>query len=141
MRITKTGRRAVTDDYLDLVRRFPLRPLRDDGEKDEAVLILSELVGGSGSRLSSGEREYADALGCFIREHDARHYPIRRRKIAPLQLVKSLMEDHSMSVSSLGKILGSATAASLFLAGKRELSKNHIRELAAYFKIEPGAFF
>jgi len=140
MRIAKTSRGGATDDYLNLVRRFPLRPLRDDSEQEEAVHILSGLVGGLDAHLSKGEREYADALGYFIREYDARHYPLPRRKRSPLQLVKSLLEEHSMNVTDLGKILGNTTAASLFLAGKRELSKSHIRQLSAHFRIEAGAF-
>jgi HTH-type transcriptional regulator/antitoxin HigA len=129
----------MKDDYFELVRQFPLRPLRDDKEQEEAVFILSGLVGYGGRRLSSGEREYADALGCFIREYDNRVYPRPRHRMAPLALVKSLMKEHGMGVADLGKVLGGITAASLFLAGKRELSKNHIRRVADHFKINAGA--
>ncbi len=45
-----------------------------------------------------------------------------------------------MNVSDLGKVLGNKTAASLVLSGKRELSKAHIRKLAARFKVDPGLF-
>jgi HTH-type transcriptional regulator / antitoxin HigA len=140
MKITKTFRIHVRDDYLDLVRQFPLRPLRDDREQQQAVYVLSGLVGRVHGRLSPGEREYADALGCFIRQYDDRVFPLPRHKSTPLELVQSLMEDHAMSSTDLGRVLGSATAASLFLAGKRELSKNHIRRLSGHFKIDAGVF-
>jgi antitoxin component HigA of HigAB toxin-antitoxin module len=139
MKVGRTSKAAVEDVYLDLVRRFPLRRLRNDQEQEEAVCILTGLVGRNHGRLASAEREYADALGFFIREYDHRAYPLLRRRRSPLELVKSLMEDHGMGSSDLGRILGGATAASLFLAGKRELSKAHIRRLSAYFRIDAGA--
>ena len=46
-----------------------------------------------------------------------------------------------MTVADLGRVLGNKTAASLVLSGKRQLSKSHIRRLAARFKVEPGLFF
>jgi HTH-type transcriptional regulator / antitoxin HigA len=50
------------------------------------------------------------------------------------------MEQNDMNTADLGKILGNKTAASLVLSGKREMSKGHIRRLAARFKVEPGLF-
>jgi hypothetical protein len=100
MKVVKAIRK-MKDDYLDLVRRFPLRRLRNDQEQDQAVRILSGLVGRVDGRLSAGEREYADALGCFIREYDDRVYPLPRRKSRPLALMKSLMDDHLMGIADL----------------------------------------
>ena len=51
------------------------------------------------------------------------------------------MEQNEMNSEALGKVLGSKTAASLVLNGKRELSKAHIRKLASRFKVDPGLFF
>jgi antitoxin component HigA of HigAB toxin-antitoxin module len=45
-----------------------------------------------------------------------------------------------MSSADLAKVLGNKTAASLILNGKRELSKAHIRSVAARFKVDPGLF-
>ena len=140
MKSIKPIRRAVSDDYLELVRELPLRPLRNDNEHDEAVRFLTGLVGAAHRRLSTGQREYADALGCIIREYDDRVYLMTRPKTTPLELVRSLMAEHGMGVADLGKVLGSATAASLFLSGKRHLSKNHIRRLAERFAVAAGAF-
>jgi len=75
------GRKVIVDnDYIELVRKFPLRLLRDDQDQDEAVKTLSGIVGRIGSKLTTGEREYADALGCIVREHDNRVYPRGKTK-------------------------------------------------------------
>ena len=44
------------------------------------------------------------------------------------------MRENGMTTADLGKVLGNKTAVSLVLNGKRELSKAHIRRLAARFK-------
>jgi HTH-type transcriptional regulator/antitoxin HigA len=119
---------------IDLEREF-----RNDEEQDSAVRILTGLVGRAEGSLTKDEREYADALSGLIREYDACAYPLPKRRSSPLTLVKLLMEEHGMSSADFAIILGNATAASLFLAGKRELSKNHIRRLSLHFRIDAGA--
>ncbi len=36
---------ASTDDYLELVKAFPLRVIRSDQEHQDAIVVLSHLVG------------------------------------------------------------------------------------------------
>lgn len=126
------------DDYLRLVQRFPLRPLRTQAEHDEAVRVLGRLDGRAEPPLGAGERDYAEAIAHFIKAYeDARHRP--HPAMSPVRIIRFLMEQHQMNTEALGKVLGSQTAASLVLNGKRELSKNHIRRLARHFKVDPGA--
>jgi HTH-type transcriptional regulator / antitoxin HigA len=130
----------TSDDYLRLIRGFPLRRLRNDAEHAEAVKILSRLLGREES-LTAGERDYAEALGLFVQEYDSRVHPFPKDKHGPLQILRYLMEQNEMNGEALGKVLGNKTAASLVLNGKRELSKAHIRKLANRFKVDPGLFF
>jgi len=130
---------AVPDDYLDLVRQFPLRPIRTEAEHEEAGRVLTGLLGRPSGKLSPGERDYVDALSRFMEDYDARD-PFPGKPLSPLEALKALMKNHEMTTEDLGKILGNKTAASLVLNGKRELSKNHIRRLAARFKVSAGLF-
>jgi HTH-type transcriptional regulator / antitoxin HigA len=132
---------TVTYDYLDLVRAFPLRTLRSDADHTEAVRILTRLLGRADGRLSDGERDYADVLGRLIDDYGDRKHPFGREKFTPLEMLRFLMRENGMKTEALGKVLGNKTAASLVLNGKRELSKTHIRRLAARFKVGPGVFF
>jgi HTH-type transcriptional regulator / antitoxin HigA len=77
-----SGRRAATigavygkteDRYLELVRRFPLRPLRTGADLDAAVAVIDALV--DRPRLSSPERDYLDVLSDLIE----RMRPMRSR--------------------------------------------------------------
>lgn len=129
-------RRAVADDYLRLVRRFPLRPLRDERDYDGAVAILDELV--VRSDLSPGETDYVDALTRFVEDYDDAHHPLAHFQATPLEVLRHLVERAGMTTSDLGRVIGSKGVASEILRGKRELSKSHIKLLSAHFNVSPA---
>ncbi len=59
----------------------------------------------------------------------------------PLTMLKYLMQESRMTQADLGRLLGNRALASLILNGRRQLSKSHIRKLAAHFKVSPALFF
>ena len=107
-------------------------------EYDIAASILDELV--LRDNLSKGESDYLDALATFVEAYDDKHFPIDSIKLKPLDILRSLMEQSEMTSSDLGKLLGSRSAASMVLSGKRAMSKSHIRKLAARFKLDASVF-
>jgi len=132
----------AADDYLKLVRRFPLRPIRNEADYDRAIDILRDLIGRADHPgLTTGESDYADVLGRLTGEYDQRYSSILKQKSSPLEILRYLVEENGMNTTSLGKLLGSgAGQASLILNGKRELSKANIRTLADHFKVSPALF-
>jgi HTH-type transcriptional regulator / antitoxin HigA len=146
MSTTSTKTRAKTaDDYLDLVRRFPLRPIHTQVSYDQASEILMNLVGRADDGLTPGESDYADVLSRLVRDYDEQHSSLLRQKIAgrkssPIAVLKYLMEEHGMNTITLGKLVGGSGQASMILSGKRELSKANIRTLAERFKVSPALF-
>jgi HTH-type transcriptional regulator/antitoxin HigA len=137
---TASAHARVADDYLELVKRFPLRSLRTDDEHQKALRILTRILGRPDGRVSAGERDYVEVLGHLVDDYGQRRYVPVRLKHSPLQTLRFLLQQNSMSTADLGKVLGSKAAASFVLNGKRELSKSHIRKLAARFKVDPGLF-
>ena len=137
---TKSGFPIVSDDYLNLIRRFPLRAIRNDRDNAAAGKVLTRLLGRGSPPLSDGESQYLDALIELTRAYESRAHPTLIRKMSPIEAVRYLMEQNDMTVADLGRVLGNKTAASLVLSGKRELSKAHIRKLSARFKVDAGLF-
>jgi HTH-type transcriptional regulator / antitoxin HigA len=137
---TTAHRARVNDGYLDLVRRFPLRAIRSERDHAAAGRILNRLLGRRQPPLSHGECQYLDALIELTRAYESQADRFRLEKMQPIEIVRYLMEQNDMNAADIGKVLGNKTAASLVLSGKRELSKAHIRKLAARFKVEPGLF-
>lgn len=74
---TRTNRMSVVaDDYLELVRRFPLRPIGDERELDEATEIAARLAARGEGNLTSGQADYLDALSDFIWLYEQKHHPV-----------------------------------------------------------------
>ena len=132
----------VADDYLDLVKRFPLRPIRTKAAYREAIEIHQALlIRADDPGLSEGESDYLDALDQFISTFEDRHYPLEHLMHTPIERLKYLLEQSSMNTTDLGKLLGSGRGqASLILNGKRQLSKANIRNLAEHFRVSPAMF-
>jgi HTH-type transcriptional regulator/antitoxin HigA len=130
------GRAA--DDYLALVKRFPLRPLRSRKELREAGEILDHYIGREG--LTAGERDYLAALSMFVERYERDQGSAQLKVLTPLEILKHLMEENSMSTTDLGTVLGSRGLASEVLNGNRGLSKTLIRKLAEKFGVDPGLF-
>jgi len=131
-------RLSPAEDYLRLVRRFPLRRLRNNREYDIAASILDELV--LRNNLSRGEADYMDALATFVEAYDDKHFPLDAPRLKPLDILRFLMEQNDMKPADLGRLLGSRSAASMILSGKRALSKAYILKLAAHFKLDASVF-
>jgi len=139
--VTKTRQRAkVRDDYLALVKGFPLRPIRNGRDHAEALVVLRKLAVRRDEDLSDGELDYVEGLTRFVEDYEQAHHRIDLSRLKPLDVLKHLMEESGMEPADLARLLGSQPIASLVLAGKRELSKAHIRKLAARFHVDVGLF-
>jgi HTH-type transcriptional regulator/antitoxin HigA len=125
--------------YLELVRQFPLRPIRTKRELDRALKIAGHLATYEEGTLPVGEQDYLDAITVFIEEYQRRH-PLDLPDVSPLAMLKHLMEQRDMNVSELGVVIGSQSNASLILSGKRAISKRVIRLLSEYFAVAPSVF-
>lgn len=134
--MTATKERAGSDEYLKLVRRFPLRPIRTEAEHDEAVKVLGGLMA---KKKTKAESDYADVLFDLVKKYDERD-PFVVPPVSPLEALKTLMEFNDMTINDLAQVLGSQPAASRVLNGRRLLSKAHVRKLAARFKVSADLF-
>lgn len=131
-------RSAAADDYLELVKKFPLRPLRNERDLTTAGRILDEHIGRDD--LTPGQRDYLAALLRFVEDFEQHRAADQVKKLTPVELLKHLMEENDMSTTDLGSIVGSRGLASDVLNGNRGLSKTLIVKLARRFRVDPGLF-
>ncbi len=136
----KTKARPTRDDYLDLVRRFPLRPVRTETEYDAAIAVVNALAIRGEDDLTAGEADYLDVLADLVSKYEEQHHRLPMRTGTPLERLGYIVEQAGLSASDLGRLLGNRGLGATLLAGRRELSKAHIRILADHFKVEPGYF-
>jgi HTH-type transcriptional regulator/antitoxin HigA len=125
------------DRYLDLVRRFPLRPLRTDADLDAAVEVIDSLL--DRDDLAPAEQDYLDVLGDLVEAYEEATIPIR--PVDDAGLLKLLIEARGVAQAQVAKEVGIAeSTVSEVLAGKRKLNRSQIGKLARYFRVSPAAF-
>src|SRR5260370_41320054 len=71
------------DRYLDLVRQFPLRPLRTDADLDAAVAIIDVLI--DRHSLKAPEQDYLDVLSDLVEAYETEAGPKRPVRDAALR--------------------------------------------------------
>lgn len=129
------GRRAAK--YLNLVLKFPLRPIRSDDELGEAIAVIDALT--DRDDLDRAEKDYLDVLSDLVEQYESEAHPMPRATDA--ELLHHLIEAKGVTQAQVAKETGIAeTTISLVLSGKRALSRSHIGELARYFHVTPAAF-
>jgi HTH-type transcriptional regulator/antitoxin HigA len=131
---------AERREYLDLVRDFPPRPIHTTRDYERTLAVMNKLAVRDEDSLSPAEADYLDALATFVEQYDSEHFP-ESDTGTPVERLHYLMDQSGMSASDLGRLLGNRGLGSILLAGKRELSKTHIRLLANHFKLSTDYFF
>ena len=127
------------DKYLELVKAFPLRPIRSDIELDRAIAMVDSLI--TRSELDSGEADYLDALGDLVHKNEAEHDPIAPVLYAEYGAVLTTSQAE-MAKTELARRSGIAESTiSEILAGKRKLSRRQIATLSGIFRVSPAVFF
>ena len=128
----------VDKAYMELVREFPLVPLRDKSEFDEAIKVMKRLAYRRSS-LTSGEADYLTVLGDLIAQYE-RKLPRLAEEMTPQKALAFLMESNGLAQADLVEYVGYKSNLSAFLNGHRGLSKRAACRLAEYFKVSPALF-
>jgi len=101
--------------------------------------ILEKLVFSEEDINSRAKEREIDLLTLLIETWDRKHHHIE--PMAPISLLKSLMEDHQLKAKDLVPILDlSKSTVSRILSCQIALTRKNIERLAQYFKVFPDAF-
>lgn len=136
----RSGQKSERDSYLELARVWHPRPIRNEAEYEVAAGVVDGLAVRDEETLDAGERDYLDAVTAFIEAYDEKTYPAAAKKRSVAERLVMLVEEAGMTVTGLGKVVGSQPLATMLLKGQREPSKAVIRKLAEHFRVEAGYF-
>ncbi len=126
----------IPETYAELVGLLTPRPLHDDVDYRNALAVLDAMAG---FKMNADQEDYFEAITTFVEKYEACHHAIDEANMTPVELLRSLMDEHAMSESDLGRLLGDRSLGHRILNGERELSKAHIRILADHFSLNPAA--
>jgi HTH-type transcriptional regulator / antitoxin HigA len=127
----------IPKSYTALIALFPLRPLHDEVDYDNALEIAEALVGRTD--LTADQADYLDVLADIIQKYESRFHAIDGGGDS-LETLRCMLEERGMNASDLGRLLGNRALGSAILRGQRQLSKTHIRVLSSYFKVSSDLF-
>jgi HTH-type transcriptional regulator/antitoxin HigA len=126
-----------SDRYFDLVRAFPLRPIRTDAELDQAVALIDSLI--DREQLEPDEQDYLDVLADQVEKYESEQHPLPA--VSEADMLRHLIEARDITQLKLATDTGIAESTiSNILSGKRGMSRRHIETLAGYFKVSPAVF-
>ena len=138
---SKTRVCSVPADWNGLVTRTrpSLRPVTNDTEHAEAMEMLEKLAGVPA--MNKAQSDFFEVLSDLIAKYEARRWFIDTAGISVIDVLKSLMDDHKMNASDLGRLLGNdRTLGYKILTGKRKLTTEQIKILADTFKVSTDLF-
>jgi antitoxin component HigA of HigAB toxin-antitoxin module len=115
---------------------FPPRPIHDSVDYSNTMEMVTAMAG---RKLTRDQDDYLLILSEMILHCDRRHDQPRKRG-TPHERLQYLAAEADLSASDLGRLLGNRGMGSLYLSGKRALSKANIRKLAGHFKVSADYF-
>ncbi len=135
-------RDKLSDDYLNLIKRFPLAPIKNNEQLKDATSLMKELSQPTRlSALSDDESDYLDVLIDVIIKYERAHFKRLTKAMTPAKALQYLLEQSAISQSELARQTQTRQShISEFIAGTRDLSKESIVKIARFFKVSPELF-
>lgn len=123
--------------YLDLIARFPLRPLRSDRDLERAAKIANSLA--IRDDLTQGETDYLDVLTDMIEKYEDIHHPVQN--VSGVELLRFLLGEQGKPQAVVARELGmSPSTISEIKSGKRDFGRKYIEAFSRYFCVSPATF-
>jgi HTH-type transcriptional regulator/antitoxin HigA len=128
--------KANEEEYLELVRNFPLMSIEDDMHLSAALAVIDRLV--EKPARSVAENVYLAALTDLVEIYENAHVALPPATGA--EALRYLMEENSLTQADLAPLFGAPSIISEVLSGKRQLTLTHARRLAARFRLPVSVF-
>lgn len=133
MTILRRFKGKVRDEYLELVKSFPLTSIRNQQDLKAAQEVMDRLL--ARGKLSSGEALYLDALSDLVAAYEDEHY--RLEPATDAGMLRHLMEAKGISQIELHRQTKIAKSTiSEILAGKKSFSRQTIGVFSQFFGVE-----
>jgi HTH-type transcriptional regulator/antitoxin HigA len=124
------------EEYIALVRAFPLVSIRDEEHLHQALAVLDTLLGQAGR--SEAQEAYLGALGDIIEAFEQAHVPIP--KASGVQVLVHLMEENDLRQKDMDFAFGNKAVTSAVINGARPIGLKHARRLSERFALPLDVF-
>ena len=138
MPVALDSNQTVAVDYLELVQTVPLRPISSLTAHKKAVRMLKQL--GVIDTMNADQSDYFKVLEELAEDFERTRWPIDSDNVPMLDILQSFLDDHGMTASDLGRLLGERTIGHKVLSGKRKLTTAQVKILADHFRVSTDLF-
>ena len=109
--------------------------LRNERELELAIREIDDLID-RGARPGTDAGERLEFLSVLVKVYEDDHDPLV--DMSPPDVVDFMLDQRNLTRGALTELMGGRSRVSDFFNGRRELSKNQARALAAYLDIPIG---
>lgn len=102
------------------------------------MCCIEDLMAKDEDNLSAEEDALLELLVDLVHDFEEKHYPLPPSP--PHKMVAFLLEQRGVKPSDLWPVLGSKSRVSEILSGKRGISKDQAKKLAAFFHVDVKLF-
>jgi len=125
--------------YGRLLAKAVPRVIATAEEHGRALEMVESLMEKGERNMTPEEDALLDLLTNLIRDYEASAYP-SRPKSKPNEMVVFLLEQRNLKANDLWPIIGSKGRVSEIVTGKRPISKEQAKKLAAFFHVRADLF-
>ena len=119
-----------------MIEKGAPRVIQNEAELDQYAKALFRLTGTA--RPTVAELQAIELLTLLVEQYEDRMHPIP--SASPVEILRYLMDRHSLKQKDLVPELGSESNVSQILSGTRNLTLPHIYALATRFSVPASAF-
>ena len=113
---------AEAIDYGTLLEETKPEVIHGEPENRRLIEILERLT--AQEHVTEAEEKLIALLTVLVENFENQNYPVL--DVGPLDIIRHLMEEHSLRQKDLADVFGTESIVSDVLNGKRELNKEHI---------------
>jgi antitoxin component HigA of HigAB toxin-antitoxin module len=125
----------LTAEYGRLLQDIRPSVPRNRAENERLLGEIEKLMKKGEDRLTPAEDAMLAVLFSLVREYE--HRLVARKACAPVEMLQFLMEQNHFAPADLPL---PANRVSEILSGKRGISKDHAKQLGAFFRVSPALF-
>jgi HTH-type transcriptional regulator/antitoxin HigA len=138
------GMNALTVDprkYTRLANRVVVKAIDTEAEYDRMVSAIERLMdkGGKGDdQLSPEESALLETMAILVQAYDDRYHALK--SLPPGKMLAYVLQSSGRAIKELLPVFGTRGRVSEVLSGKRSISKEQAKKLAALFNVTADLF-
>lgn len=130
---------ALAGRFEQLVEMMPPQAIHNEEQYQRTLDVIDRLM--ARKKLTKGQSLYLETLVQLVQAYEANHHDIDVSDLRGIDSLRHLLTENGMNASDLARLLGvHASMGSKILKGERSLTVEHVRKLAARFKVRPELF-